>query len=113
MTPWRSRCSGIADHAVGAGFAADIVGAGGAEIVIMRGARRRRTVDERMVPWVQRWFAALHIGAVPNLQASGLDQQRLQSLIGGRVAASVELVEIERGAQPLDRLLGDGDARAA
>lgn len=67
----------------------------------------------RVVPRIERYVIALQIGAVPVAHLLWLLDQCLQALLRAGVIADVELVEIEYGRQPFDRISRDGRARAA
>src|SRR3954469_16487387 len=102
---WRAEPS-VADHALRRyGIAALRIRTARAEVVIAPRTRRGIAVEVGPVPRIKRWpLLRLQVGPVPCRRAGRARDQRLQTLIGGRVAAHVEPVEVQDATQALDRL---------
>ena len=71
---------------------------------------RRAAVCVGSVPRIDGKRVALQIGAVPVLGAAGFLHQRGETLLGARIRADIEFVEIQHGADAFDGLFGDGIA---
>src|SRR5205807_823720 len=67
----------------------------------------RAAVLEWPSPGVFRHLVALQVRAAPACHALRLGDQRLQSLVGGRVDPDIKLVDVEHAGEPLDRLMRD------
>src|SRR3954466_5458751 len=78
----------------------------------MSGPGRWLTVDIGMVPWIGRYIA-FHVRAIPGRDTRRLLDQRTQALIGGWIAANIQLVDIQDRGDPFNRLSRDGCPRAA
>ena len=68
---------------------------------IVRPVLSRRAVGIVVAPGIVRRRGGLEIGSVPARKARGLPNQRRQTLFGGRVAAGVEIEQVERAGDVL------------
>src|SRR6476659_6565430 len=101
--------------------AGDVGGCAGAAFIAVRAIGHDvisavlsgRTIDVRLSPRVIRHAAALEIGAVPGRNVAGRADQRHQAFRGGRIAAGVEVEQVERAREALDLDLGGLDLRFA